>query len=109
MEEDIVTHFFNEAVTENTVTQHMTIAEKIVAKSEAEFKGFSEEHQSRKDERTKINEKLRTFYSDLRKYSNIKNVRCSHLNNRRAKKRSEIRRQISLCNLRLQEIADEEG
>nr|QBK86563.1 MAG: uncharacterized protein LCMAC102_03580 [Marseillevirus LCMAC102] len=108
MEEDIITYLFNKAVIENTGTQHMTIAEKTVAESEAEFKGFSEEHQSRKDERTKIDKKLRKLGNNLRKHSNIKNLKYSQMNNQKAKKRSEIRRQISLCKLRLQEIADEE-
>lgn len=99
---------FEEALIENGITpEPLTIAEKVVKRAEEEFRGYGEEEQLRIDEETEIREKIKSLELQFQKNKNIKNYRLSELNAKRAEKRKEIKKKISILKIRLQEIDDE--
>ena len=99
---------FNKALEENNISSvPQTLAEKIVADSEAEFKGYGAEEESRQDEEKCIKEDIKNLEVQLHKHKNIKNHKLTHLNAKRSEKRKEIRRNITRLRVRLQEINDE--
>ena len=85
------------------------IIEKVIAESREEFTGYSKEHQSRIAEIKEVDEKIKNLYRKLNKNRNIKNTRPIHqkLNDERAKKRKNIKKEIDICRLRLKEIEEE--
>jgi len=98
--------FFESAFKEATKT-HDTLGDKIVSKAEAEFKGFSEEERSRQDEISQIKEEVNKLRGNLRKCTNIKNPKMQEANKKRSDKRKELKKEIALLEIRLQEIEDE--
>lgn len=84
-----------------------TIGEKIIEQSESEFKSYSEEEKSRRQEEEELKKKRQKLYLQLGRCKNIKNHRMKAQNAERATKRTELRRKIGECDLRLQEISQE--
>jgi len=107
MEKELYDDLFHEAISEHAPEVPETMAERVVSEAEQEFKGYSEEEQSRQNEEQELKEKLKKLNIQFRKNGNIKNPRMRHLNVERSAKRKKIRRDIEECKLRLQEIAGE--
>lgn len=103
-----IDELFQEALLENQISPDpLTLAEKVVQKAEEEFKGYGEEEQSRRGEEKEIHEAIKNLEIQLKKNKNIKNHRLANINAKRAEKRKEIKKKITILQVRLQEINDE--
>lgn len=101
---------FEEALQENNISlEPLTLAEKVVQRAEEEFRGYSGEEKSRRDEEEEIRDCIKILEGRLLKNKNIKNHKLVHLNAKRSEKRKEIKKKIIFLQLRLQEINDERG
>ena len=98
---------FDIADKENKESVRETIGDKIIAKAEEEFKGYSEEENSRQDEETQLKAQLKKLEVRLRQCRNIKNTRLVEANKKRADQRKIIKKNIADCKLRLYEITQE--
>ena len=85
------------------------IIEKVIADSIEEFTGYSKEHQSRQAEIKELNEKIKDLSHKINKCRNIKNARSGHqkINKEKAIKRKNLKKEIDICRLRLDEIEEE--
>ncbi len=112
MDDNDLEYLFNEAekdAEKNDIIISDTISQKIITAAEKEFKGYSEEQQSRVEEIKELNQAIKELTSRLKRCKNIKNIRLVHLNKQRSKKRNELKKKIEFCKLRLREIDVEEG
>lgn len=82
-------------------------ADKIVERSESEFRGYSLEEKSRQKEIETLKEKIASLQHKIKKNPNIKNPRLVELNNKRAQKRKELKSKIEALKIRLEEIQEE--
>ena len=86
--------------------------EKFAEKIEAEYRNVKHEEtpedESRSDEKSKITKQIQTLKIAISKCLNIKNPRKTEMNSKLATKRAEFRRQISILEVRLNEIKTEE-
>lgn len=103
-----INDLFGELETLNT-SPVKTLADKIVEAAEAEFKGYSEEAESRQNEKDLLNKRIKKLQSTIKKNKNVRNHKLRHVNAERSKKRAECKKEIEFCNMRLREISMEEG
>jgi hypothetical protein len=105
-----VDSLFTEVLEENNIFIPQTLAEKILANSEQNFRGTdAEEENSRKSDEEFIREQIKKLEIQFHKNKNIKNHKLSHLNVKRSELRKVIKRKIAELNLKLQDINMERG
>lgn len=104
---------FSDLSYEKGIGMNLSKSDKILIYVESEFVDggiTTEEEKSRLSEEESIRNKKKLLQDKLFKYRNVKNPKLQHVNKQRAEKRKEIKREIVVCDLRLQEIdAERQG
>lgn len=86
---------------------NLSEGEKIVKNAEETFCGYAEEEKSRREEIASIEEKIKVLKTQLHKNKNIKNPNMKAINEKRASKRAEIKKEIEKLMFVLEEIQKE--
>ena len=101
---------FTDLSHEKGINVNLSKADKILIYVESEFvngEATNEEEKSRLSEEESLKNKKKLLQEKLLKFRNVKNPKLQHVNKHRADKRKEIKKEIIICDMRLQEIESE--
>lgn len=108
-EMDDIDALFEDSFVEKVGETPLTYGERTVMNIQAEYVGRGTYVQEREQEKRELQQKIQELRRALRKTKNIRNARRAEANAKAAQKRQKLKRQIAEIEMKLEDIAIEEG
>lgn len=105
--EDDFERLFQELNQEYAPPKKLSEGEKVVKEAEERFTGYEEEEKSRREEISSIEGRIKVLQQQFSKNKNVKNPKMKEINDKRASKRADIKKEIERLRFTLDEIQKE--